>query len=176
MPVHVEVPSRCESSGGICGAVVALARLITGIWRRTLQRWACWSSRLVGRPIVSAWAAVQLLAFPAVDPPELSWTSMPYRSDNVTMTFSSILRLKFSAEGPSICAVSLLQDTYSVFLQFIVTHLSCSLAGFEQTILLFYKVLGGLLVMRLDRLSTMDRTVSAAKRYSLQLHISLCCT
>jgi hypothetical protein len=66
-------------------------------------------------------------------------------------------------EGPFVHAVSLLRDTYSVFLQFIATHLSCSLAGFEPTFLPVNKFLGHLLVMRLDRLRTMDRTVPAAR-------------
>ena len=45
-------------------------------------------------------------------------------------------------------------------------HLLCSLAGFEPTVLLVNEVLGGLLVLRLDRLRTMDTIVSAAKRYT----------
>jgi len=49
------------------------------------------------------------------------------------------------------------------FLQFIAADLLCSRAGFEPTVLLVNEVLGGLLVMHLDRLRTVDRIVSAAK-------------
>ncbi len=65
-------------------------------------------------------------------------------------------------DGPSVHAVS-----YSMFLQFIAAQLLCSLAGFELTFLVSDEVLGGLLVMRLDRLRTMGRTVFAAKQHSL---------